>query len=165
MSTNSIAVTDEATARRGPMRRMSDHGAKIAASRLGITVNEYRQHEADDEFWCGLGRHWVTRDAFHWTSGANKGRGGRCAACDRADGRRRYHERTVAFHAAIRVSLTPSGATVSRVPSAAASEGRPDAASAGDDARRSTGHLNCPPSIRHLCLGQLPEGWVWAAKP
>lgn len=145
--------------------RVSDHGAKVAAGRLRITVNEYRQHEADGEFWCGLGRHWVARDDFHWTSAATRGRSGRCKVCDRADVRRRYHERMAAFRDAVRASLTPSSAAASRVPSAAASEGRPDAASAGDDARRSSGHLHCPPSIRHLCLGQLPEGWIRAARP
>lgn len=31
---------------------VSDSGAKIAASRLGVTVAEYREHEANGERWC-----------------------------------------------------------------------------------------------------------------
>lgn len=31
---------------------ISEHGAKIAASRLGITVEEYRSHRDNGERWC-----------------------------------------------------------------------------------------------------------------
>jgi len=133
--------------------RVSDHGARVAAGRLGIVVEEYRRRERNGEAWCSGHRRWHYRSAFRGSVGRPNGLQGDCAEI--RDG----------FVAQRRYALTPSGTTASRVPSAAASEGRPDAASAGDDARRSTGHLHCPPSIRHLCLGQLPEGWVWAAKP
>ena len=60
-------------------------------------------------------------------------------------------------------SLTPEGATV-------VSRAEPIADASVDGSLHrvlsttaaSSGHSNCPPRIRHLCLGQLPEGWVRA---
>ena len=119
----------DATPAPGPARRamptiaISDHGARVAAGRIGCTVEEYRQHEADGEFWCGLRKHWVTWDDFTWTGRTGNSRSGRCHACDSADQRRRYRPQRAhvpglrnvryagpAFSKGVRASLTPEGA-------------------------------------------------------
>lgn len=148
--------------------RVSDHGAKIAASRIGCTVEEYREREAASEFWCGLGQHWVTQDVFHWTGRAGKSRSGRCTDCAKADARQRYVPQRAHVpnlrgvrYAGPAYSLTPKGAAAT-MPNAASPEGRPDAAPVAYPDRRGSDHSSCPPSIRHLCKGQLPEGWVRA---
>lgn len=39
----------------------SGRSAKHAAARIGCTVEEYLYRVAADEYWCGLGKHWVAR--------------------------------------------------------------------------------------------------------
>jgi hypothetical protein len=39
-------------------QRVSEHGAKIAAGKIGCTVAEYRQHEAAGEHWCPRCESW-----------------------------------------------------------------------------------------------------------
>lgn len=39
-------------------RPASERGVTIAASRLGITIEEYRQHEAAGEAWCPRCESW-----------------------------------------------------------------------------------------------------------
>ncbi|HVQ45136.1 MAG TPA: hypothetical protein VMT30_09355 [Candidatus Saccharimonadia bacterium] len=46
-------------------QRISEHGAKVAAGKLRITVAAYRQHEANGEAWCTGHQDWHSRTAFH----------------------------------------------------------------------------------------------------
>lgn len=134
--------------------RVSDKGAKIAAGRIGCTVEEYRAHEAAGERWCALGEHWsVKRNAD------------RCRPCENAYQRRRYVPQRAHVHveglrnvryAGPAFSLTARGAAAATTVSDTAWSGR----CAQNVAAAPSGHSNCPPSIRHLCLGQLPAGWV-----
>lgn len=43
---------------------VSEHGAKIAAGRIGITVDEYRRHEAAGERWCSTCASWLPVGEF-----------------------------------------------------------------------------------------------------
>lgn len=142
---------------------ISEQGAKIAAARIGCTVEEYRQHEAIGEKWCALGQHW-----------AQKRNADRCRPCSNAYARRRYIPqrghvpglRNVryagpAYATDARVVLTPEGRAVSSVVPTIVSAQRlvPSA-----DPAPSGPHAHCPSGIRHLCEGRLPEGWVRASE-
>jgi hypothetical protein len=88
--------------------RISEHGARVAAGRIGCAVVEYRERAANGEAWCGGHRGWHPQTAF--SRQANRPNGLQ-AYCDevRKDmlARRRYS------------LLTPEGAmTVSRADSA-----------------------------------------------
>ncbi len=64
-----------------------------------------------------------------------------------------------------RFVLTPEGAAASRMPGAASPEGRPEPAPvAYPDRRAGHSHAACPPSLRWLCRGELPMGWVKASE-
>ncbi len=148
--------------------RVTDRGAGVAAGRIGCTVEQYRQHEADNEAWCSGHRSWHTRSAFAAHANRPNGLQGSCraASAEYADRRRLY---TLATDYARRYegisyagpafSLTPKGAAA-MMPSAAALEGRSDATAVAYPDRSSSGHLHCPPSIRDLCEGRLPVGWA-----
>jgi hypothetical protein len=43
---------------------VSDHGAKIAAGRIGCTVEEYRRREASGQAWCTGHKDWHDRARF-----------------------------------------------------------------------------------------------------
>jgi hypothetical protein len=45
-------MTSENIVAQSPVRRISDLGAKVAATRIGISVAEYRRREANGERWC-----------------------------------------------------------------------------------------------------------------
>lgn len=156
---------------------ISESGAKSAAGRIRCTVEEYRQHEANGEFWCGMGRHWVDGDVFVWSGRTTGGRYGYCRPCAADKHRREYVPQRAHVEGLKNVryagpdfskrahhpyTLTPEGAaTVTTVERHADSE-------AGAVTRRngippvvaSSGHIHCHPSIRHLCDGRLPVGWV-----
>jgi hypothetical protein len=90
MSTDTVAQSTE--------QRISDHGAKIAAGRLGIAVDEYRRHEAAGEHWCPRCESWVPWEQFR----VRKGRDGYCAPCMQS------YQSGLDIDA--RVFLTPEGA-------------------------------------------------------
>lgn len=77
---------------------VTERGARIAAGRLRISVEEYRRHTDSGEAWCSTHQDWHPASAF----GPNKGRaGGRSPKC-----------RQRAAADVTRILLTPEGAAV-----------------------------------------------------
>lgn len=158
--TDSSPVTADST--------VSEHGAQIAASMLRITVAEYREHEARDEHWCGRCRYWMPRRAFYVDRRAVRGcdslcKSHRLAVMQATRRMQRDRQRGISYAgpAFSRVALTPEGRAVSSVVPTIVSAQRlvPSA-----DPAPSGPHAHCPPGIRHLCEGRLPEGWVRASE-
>lgn len=69
----------------GPALLVSEHGAKIAASRLGITVHKYQEHLANDERHCGRCRRWKPIASFSPQKNRSTGAHGYCRACNQKD--------------------------------------------------------------------------------
>lgn len=68
-----------ATAVPGP--RISEQGARIAASKLRLTVAAYREHEAAGEAWCSGCRDWRPRSTFTTNEHRPSGVASHCRAC------------------------------------------------------------------------------------
>lgn len=68
---------------------VSDHGARIAAGRLGITVSEYRAHEAAGERWCSWCESWCA----DWKQQESRRTVGYCPSCWPAYQRSAYARR------------------------------------------------------------------------
>jgi hypothetical protein len=68
---------------------VSRHGARIAAGRLGITVDEYRAHEAAGERWCSCCGAWRPS----WRRADGKRGPAYCPPCWRVYQRELYHRR------------------------------------------------------------------------
>ena len=64
--------------------RLSDHGARVAAGLLRMTVEEYRRHETAGEAWCAVEQRWRPRDDFERHGSRKSGVQPYCRAC-RAD--------------------------------------------------------------------------------
>ena len=114
------------------MPRISERGAKIAASRLGIAVADYREHEARDEHWCSRCEDWSPRQAFSPDRRAPRGCQSHCILHRRRMHRERPSARSRGISYAGPAYSTPVAAP----------------------------HAMCPSSIRHLCEGRLPAGWI-----
>ena len=71
--------------------RMSfEHRTAIAASRLGITTEEYLAHIHADERWCGRCRQWVPAGVFQTVTAKVSGY---CRPCTAAKQRELYQRR------------------------------------------------------------------------
>lgn len=144
---------------------ISDHGAKIAAGHLGITVAEYRRHEAAGEHRCRACKLWLPRQAFYVHNSGTRGLDDLCkphrAVQTRLTRRRRSQRADGVSYAGpaferTRVSLTPEVLAV------ATRDG--SAPTCAQNATASTpGHRSCPASLG--CReGRIPEGWVRASE-
>jgi len=65
-------------------------GAKVAARRLGITVEEYQGNIKAGFKWCSTCRNFLYRDSFNNDGGTIDGKDKKCKSCSRAKDRRRY---------------------------------------------------------------------------
>lgn len=62
-------------------RRLSEHGARVAAGILKISVAEYRAHEAADEHHCAGCHRWKHRSQFPSSAIRPRGVGAYCMPC------------------------------------------------------------------------------------
>lgn len=171
--TNSVADS--------PLERatVSNHGAKIAAGRLRITVEEYRQHETDGESRCTDCRQWKPLAAFAANAGRVSGVANECRDCKRRIDRERYERARIRdlraagrrkgiSYAGPAFTLTPEGAGVAR-DRAETTAGAQRQGGAGlglkhavlypNAALAPSGHLYCP-AVLGCREGRLPVGWV-----
>lgn len=113
----------------GTVSRISDHGARSAAGRLDITVDEYRQHEDRDEHWCPRCGYWLPRRAFHVNNQTPRGVGALCKWHRREEvaGKPSTRQRGITYAGPAYSTPDPAGVAV-----------LPDAAPAG------AGHLYRP---------------------
>jgi hypothetical protein len=65
------------------MMGLSRRGIAIAASRLHITPDEYRQHVASGESWCTDHKRWEPREAFYVDRVQARGVSNRCREATR----------------------------------------------------------------------------------
>lgn len=65
-------------------------GAKSAASRIGISLEEYQHNVKSGLKWCFACREFKHRDFFNNCSTARDGKDNRCKGCSRLDWHRRY---------------------------------------------------------------------------
>lgn len=124
--------------------RISDHGVRTAAGKLGVTVAEYREHEAKDEHWCSMCRYWLPRRAFYISRRSPRGCSAICKTHQVAAGQRRGSVRRGRVTYAGPAYSTPAPAGVAILPDAAPAR---------------AGHRYCPASLG-CRSGRLPEGWV-----
>ncbi len=156
--------------------RVSEHGARIAAGRLKITVDEYRRHEADGESWCTACRQWKPRDTFAANAGRVSGVANECRPCKSVIDAERYRYRVIAIAAREQQRRTagisyagpafqrrprpsPEGATVATRSSTDSAEVASCAQSTPTATVASSGHISCP-AVLGCRDGRLPEGWV-----
>ena len=133
--------------------RVSDHGARVAAGHIGCTVEEYREHEARDEHWCGIDQEWHPRERFGRDASRASGLAARCRRgrfSSNAHGGYRPHRSYF---------LTAEGAA------AVVSHAEPIADASVDGSQHrvlsTTAASSCHPGCRLWCgIGCVPAGWV-----
>lgn len=76
-----------------------DHKARIGASRLGVTLQEYAAKLGAGLKWCGFGRHWLPRAEFGLNWSTTEGLSADCRNC-RSKRAARYRAANRARHAA-----------------------------------------------------------------
>ena len=118
-----------------PRAGISEHGARSAAGRLGITVAEYREHEARDEHYCPRCGYWLPRRAFPTNQHAPRGVSALCKWHRREEVAQRPSSRARGITYAGPAYATPTVAPVE------------------------AGHALCP-AVLGCRSGRLPEGWV-----
>ncbi|MEG4533015.1 hypothetical protein [Microcoleus sp. D2_18a_D3] len=65
-------------------------GQKIAAGKIGISVEEYQQNLKFGLKWCFSCKTWLKVSLFNQSKNARDGKDNRCKICRRAFDRRRY---------------------------------------------------------------------------
>lgn len=65
-------------------------GQKIAAGKIGISVEEYQQNVKSGLKWCFSCQTWLKLNLFNQSKNARDGKDNRCRTCRRAFDRKRY---------------------------------------------------------------------------
>lgn len=65
-------------------------GQKIAAGKIGISIEEYQQNLKAGLKWCFGCQSWLKLNRFNQSKNARDGKDNRCKICRRAFDRRRY---------------------------------------------------------------------------
>lgn len=127
---------------------VSEHGARVAAGRLGITVKAYRQHEAAGEHWCAVHQDWHPSSRFGRDPSKVHGLASACRTARSTTGGSRPQRAWF---------LTPEGAAVAT--SAHAARSAPTACAQNATVTPSGPHAHCP-TVLGCREGRLPWGWV-----
>ena len=63
---------------------------KIAAGKIGISVEEYQEHLKSGFKWCFSCKTWLKINLFNQNTNARDGKDNRCRSCRKAFERQRY---------------------------------------------------------------------------